>query len=102
METTLSPPVRSLARVATDKAERYLGQMCKHFAHKLPVIQKGANGTLPFSIGTCRMEADGGGLTLRLEAPDADQMAQLQEVVASHLLRFAFREDMTVEWTTPA
>jgi hypothetical protein len=37
-------------------------------------------------------------LTLSLETPDATQMAQLQDVVARHLVRFAFREELQVDW----
>ncbi|MBU8539318.1 DUF2218 domain-containing protein [Falsiroseomonas tokyonensis] len=31
-------------------------------------------------------------------AADAAKLAQLQDVVARHLLRFAFREEMQVAW----
>jgi hypothetical protein len=33
-----------------------------------------------------------------LESPDDAQLVQLQDVVARHLLRFAFREPMQIEW----
>lgn len=35
---------------------------------------------------------------LLVPASDAAQLAQLQDVVARHLLCFAFREPVTVEW----
>lgn len=99
--TGLSPETRaarSLAEVATPNASRYLQQLCKHFAHKRPVSFDAQSGRIAFVIGECRLKAGGGVLTLSLTAREASQMDQLQDVVARHLLRFAFREDMQIDW----
>ena len=37
-------------------------------------------------------------LTLTVETGDPEALAQLQDVVARHLVRFAFREELAVEW----
>lgn len=90
--------VRSVAAVTTELPQRYLTQLCKHFEHKLAVTYDGPSGEIVFSVGTCRLRADTGLLTLSLEAPDAASLAQLQGVVARHLVRFAFREEMQIGW----
>lgn len=89
---------RSIARLATDHASTYLQQLCKHFAHKLPVEVTPEAGRITFTIGTCRLTANGGLLTLRAEAEDAARLAELQDVVARHLLRFAFRDPPVIAW----
>jgi hypothetical protein len=89
---------QSRATVATPKASRYLQQFCKHFSHKLPVTFDKAAGHVPFDGGDCDLAADGATLTLTLTAADAERMVQLQGVVARHLQRFAFREDLAVDW----
>jgi hypothetical protein len=86
------------AEIETPQAKRYLSQLCKHFQHKLPVMLDDTSGHIAFSIGDCRLRADNGRLTLSLEAPDDAQMPQLQDVVARHLLRFAFRETIEIDW----
>ncbi len=91
-------PARSTASVATPQAARYLSQLCKHFQHKLPVTLEDAAGHIAFSIGECDLRAAPGVLLLSLHAPDATQLPQLQDVVARHLLRFAFREELHVVW----
>jgi hypothetical protein len=92
-------PVRSVAEVKTPNAARYLGQLCKHFAHKLPVSHDAQSGWIGFDFGDCRLVAAGETLTLRLEAPGDTDMARLQDVVARHLVRFAFREpELVVDW----
>ena len=88
----------SIARVATERASIYLQQLCKHFAHKLPVEFTPERGEIRFSIGTCRLEAQGNVLTLRGEAADAATLTRLQEVVDRHLLRFAFRGPPKIAW----
>jgi hypothetical protein len=88
----------SKAEIATDHASRYLQQLCKHFAHKLPVTFHPTQGRIEFSIGTCELNATPGLLTMQGEAADETDLAQLEKVLASHLERFAFREEMKVGW----
>jgi hypothetical protein len=95
-------PARSTAAVPTEHASRYLQQLCKHFAHKLPVTFDPKAGSIAFPIGTCRLAATDTVLTLDLETPNAGDMAQLQDVVVRHLVRFAFREELAVDWTEMA
>ena len=90
--------VRCAAEVATPGAERYLQQLCKHFRHKRPVTLEEGSGVIEFPVGACRLEARDGVLSLRLTASDPSGLEQLQEVVARHLIRFAFREDLQVRW----
>ncbi len=88
----------SVARVETERASIYLQQLCKHFAHKLPVSFTPEQGQIVFSVGTCRLEAGNGILTLKAEAEDTDRLAQLQNVIDKHLQRFAFRAPLAIEW----
>jgi len=64
------------------------------------VTLEGPAGRISFPIGECSAHVANNVLTLTLAAPDAERMAQLQDVVARHLLRFAFREDLAVAWQT--
>ncbi len=89
--------MRSTAIVQTDHAARYMGQLVKHFAHKLPTVLEDGHGRIEFPIGVCEVGA-GDALTLTCVA-DAPDMVQLQDVVARHLVRFAFREnELQVAW----
>ena len=90
--------VRSVARVATKLPARYMTQLCKHFEHKLPVTYDATTGTITFSLGICALQAEDGVLVLSLTAGDPAALAQLQDVVARHLVRFAFREEMHIIW----
>jgi hypothetical protein len=89
----------TVATVETASAKRYLGQFCKHFAHKLPVdlAEDNSSGTVGFSIGSCVLRADDQKLALALEGAE-DAMTGLQDVVARHLVRFAFREELELQW----
>lgn len=94
---------RAEARVVTAHASRYLQQLCKHFAHKLPETTfDPTKGRLPFPFGVCDLDTvatpDALALVLRLTADTAEDLERLQSVVASHLERFAFREELAVAW----
>jgi len=86
------------AEVTTAQASRYLQQLCKHFAHKIPVEYDDRRGRADFPWGTCHMTAEDGVLTLRAEAPGEDELARVKAVVDDHLTRFAWRETLTVTW----
>ena len=97
-ETPPPPTLRSVAQIATPQAGKYMIQLCKHFQHKLAVVSDERSGEITFSAGVCRLAAKGETLTLSLEAGDEAQMETLQDVVARHLVRFAFREELEIEW----
>jgi hypothetical protein len=88
----------SQTEITTPQASRYLQQLCKHFAHKLPVTFDPAQGSIAFDIGDVRLAADDERLTIALTAPDGEQLERLKDVVIRHLERFAFREELAVEW----
>ena len=90
--------IRSTATVTTPLAARSLTQLCKHFEHKRPVTQDGTSGRITFSIGECRLLADRDVLALTVDAPDQERLLQLQDVIARHLRRYAFRAPMQIAW----
>lgn len=89
---------QSTAEFVTPKASGYLQQLCKHFGHKIPAVFDESSGKLTFGCGECRLHADETALRMGLSSPDAEQLAQLQDIIARHLQRFAFREDPAIEW----
>jgi hypothetical protein len=90
--------MRSDARVATALPSRYLEQLCKHFEHKLAVTREHGRGTIAFSAGLCELAAESDALVLHVAASDATALGMLEDVVARHLKRFAFREEPDVIW----
>ena len=61
-----------------------------------------AHGVVPFGEATCTFDASSHELHLNLQAA-SDQIARMEDVVAKHLERFAFRETLDIRWTrTPA
>lgn len=91
----------STAVVQTANPRRYLGQLCKHFQHKIPVELAERHGRIAFAAGVCEVEAPEGDtqLRLRVTANDAEGLPGLEDVVARHLVRFAFRENLELTWT---
>ena len=99
--TTPSPATaRSEATVETHSAQRYLTQLSKHFAHKIAVEASEDGGSVfHFECGTARLRATDTRLSISVESPDIARRQMTEDVVASHLVRFAFREQLgPVEW----
>jgi uncharacterized protein len=88
------------ARVPTLLPRRYMSQLCKHFEHKLPVTLGEAEGCITFAMGVCTLQAETDAIVMRVESADPDGLERLEDVVARHLVRFAFREPVAVEWVS--
>ena len=91
-------PFRAEARVVTEHASRYLQQLCKHFEHKLPATYDPKAGEIVFPLGPVKLAADAEALTLAVASLTEAELGQLEDVVARHLVRFAFRETLEVAW----
>ncbi len=90
----------SHARLGSDKAARYMTQLAKHWSHRFEVSHDDISALIPLPLGTCSMLADPEGLDITIEAVDLEGLARLEDVVADHLLRFAFREPVArLAWT---
>lgn len=84
--------------VTTTNASRYLQQLCKHWSHKFSVEFDAANGSVALPSATLTLGATESQLVLTLDAPESAELPRLGEVVADHLRRFAFREDLAIDW----
>jgi hypothetical protein len=96
------------AAVPTEVPGRYLAQLCKHFAHRVPAEYdpptfEATRGRIEFpDAGVCTLRAAPGSLEMTLTGRDADALVRLQDVVARHLARFAWREPPVVAWVPGA
>ncbi|MFL9842276.1 DUF2218 domain-containing protein [Sphingomonas sp. ST-64] len=87
---------------ATDKASRYLQQLCKHWEHNLQVRFDADHGTIVFPKGArgaewpddglVTLDARPDGLAIRIDASAQGQLDGLKGAVERHVDRFAFRE----------
>ncbi len=85
----------SEAIVVMDTPRRYMSQLCKHFEHKAPVTLEEDTGSISFPMGVCLLRAGPDRLVMRVSGED---LGRLEDVVARHLLRFAFRSPPEIFW----
>ena len=86
----------------TEKASRYLQQLCKHWEHNLKVEFSAEHGTLVSPTdargadwsgdGLATPDAKPDGLAIRVDASADGQLQGLKGAVERHVDRFAFRE----------
>jgi hypothetical protein len=90
------------ATLTTAHGSRYLQQLCKHWSHKFAVEFTPIHGVIDLPLGRCILDAAAETLSVRLEpSPDAD-LERFESVVADHLSRFAFREELAFDWQAAA
>lgn len=84
--------------VESASASKYLQQLCKHFAHKVPAQWTKQNGKVDFPFGLCTMEAVENRLSICCKTADEANLPRLRGVIDAHITRFAWREDLHLEW----
>ncbi|MEP2759800.1 MAG: DUF2218 domain-containing protein [Roseibium sp.] len=88
----------STLTIKTASASKYLQQLCKHFAHKVPVDWDTSKGEVSFPGGYCRLDAEPDQLAIRCEADEEVKLTRVKAIIDDHVKRFAWREDLTLEW----
>lgn len=110
------------AHVATDRASRYLTQLCSHLNHMGPgraghggdpgndhragptrptvehVDHSDAYGSIRFTGGSCTLRATADLLTLRIDAEDDDSLRRLQDGLTTRLEKIGRRDQLMVTW----
>ncbi len=90
--------METYAELQTEKASQYIASLCQHFGRKVPVQNDGTTGQIQFPFGRCALWTDRGMLKLTIFADSQTDLEKAAEVVASHLERFAFRENPEINW----
>jgi uncharacterized protein len=90
--------VKSDAVVRTAEPEALALRMAKHFGHKVEVEQVGAVTRVRLPSGAFELEPGAGVLGLRASAQDQVGLERVQEVVRTHLDRFARGEEVEINW----
>jgi len=99
----------AIAEVPTSHASKYLQQLCKHWQHNLSVAFTPEHGTVTFpkdargadwaADALVTFDARPDTLSVRIDASSDAHLDAMQEVVARHLDRFAFREaPLAFDW----
>lgn len=117
-------PAAAEARVGTERASRYLAQLCQHVTSinaKGPAILRhrrrhatgGArqhagtpprtewtetHGTISFPGGTITLQATADALIVRIDAGTGPDLQHAQELIGGHLARSGRRDQLTVAW----
>lgn len=86
------------ARVVTPKASRYLKALCNHFDRKANARHDDTSGQVQFPFGKCTLQVVEDALLIQVMAESESMFTRVKHVVADHLVRFAVKEELTVNW----
>ncbi|NUP02353.1 MAG: DUF2218 domain-containing protein [Nonomuraea sp.] len=100
------------ARVRTERASRYLTQLCEHatkmghrshLGSRTPVTADWSEteGTITLDGGTCALRATPHELTLRIEAADEDRLSRIRTLLTANVTRMGRRDNLAVSWDPP-
>lgn len=90
--------IRLRGTAATTSASLYMTKLCKHFRHKITVEFDAREARAEFPYGLCLMYADEQALSFECQAQDDEAVAKMRAVVDDHLVRFASKEALQIDW----
>ncbi|MBR7836598.1 DUF2218 domain-containing protein [Actinospica durhamensis] len=109
------------ARITTDRAERYLEQLCSHLGAmghmrhvpasghggaevaRVEHVEKSATGAvIRFAEGCWVLDATPDALILRVEAEDPATLERLKASIAARIAKIGRRDGLTVAWSQSA
>ena len=106
----------AMTRVPTDRAGRYLAQLCQHLSQISGHARHGdatdgsgpppirrvewsdSHGIIEFGSGRCTLDAASDTLTINLEAGDLNELRKLQQMLAARLTTIGRRDNLVVAW----
>ncbi len=89
----------SHAAVVTDRPERYAKQLLSHLGRKAEVREEADGSRLVIGAGSCLVAPGTGVLDLHAQAPDAEMLGVVQDVIGRHLVRFGEKDELVVDWS---
>lgn len=92
--------MKAIVRIKTTEGANYIGKLCRHFKHKIEATYEGNRGVAHFPAGICQMLAEPDTLIFEVEARDEEGMQRIQGALDRHLIKFAFREELVINWET--
>ena len=90
--------VHSFAKIITKEGSVYIRKLCRHFAHKVPVSCTESDGKAELPGCICLMHAGNDALTFTITGESSAVVEKGEDIVARHLLTFAFREQLEISW----
>lgn len=92
--------IQSRSIIATKFAVKYLTQLSKHWSHKFSELTYSeTEAHIPFSETiNVDMFAEENSLVVQILTPDEFEAFRIEGIFANHLQRFAFREQLTIDW----
>lgn len=98
------PTIASRADVAIGAPARYAKQLISHLGRKVPFTGDATTAPATAVIGaaTAGIVVAEGVLTLWAAGDDEESVVRVEQVLGSHLERFAQREALTVRWVRDA
>lgn len=93
---------RTETTIELSDAQRYMKQLCRHFGHKVDVTFDDVAGIKRMPGMRCTMTAvEPTRLHVEIDAESAERAERQQGVIERHLVKFAFREELTFDWSAP-
>ena len=88
----------SRAEVATPNGVSLLRKLCRHWSHEHTVEFDDTHGKITLPRGYVTLMPGPAALSVYLETKDGEDQDRMELVVAEHLQRFGFGEQLTFHW----
>ncbi|ELE5027051.1 DUF2218 domain-containing protein [Vibrio fluvialis] len=91
---------QSKAELRSEHVAKYLVTLCRHFARKVPACWDEVQGRVEFPSGvtTLSLDDEQQRLIFVCQSDSAEKVAVQQSIINEHIVMFARREPITLDW----
>lgn len=89
---------QSFAQISTAEGFSYIRKLCRHFAHKIPVSYTETEGKAELPGAVCMMHAGPDKLEFTINGDNKEEVLKGEDIIVRHLVKFAFREELVINW----
>jgi hypothetical protein len=90
--------ITSTAEVLTDRSERFAKQLVTHLGRKIEWVTEDGVSTASFGTASASVAPTDGVLVLTASGTSLEEVAQIEDALARHLHKFAFRHPVEISW----
>ena len=91
--------ITSTADVLTDRSERFAKQLVTHLGRMVEWVTDDGVWTASIGTASASVAPTDGVLVLTASGATVEEVAQIEDAIARHLHKFAFRHPVEISWT---
>lgn len=92
--------LRAQTEIKTEKSQKYIDMLGKHFSRKVSVETKDDITQVNFPMGLCYMTVNNDAMSFLCEAEKEENLNQVKGIIAGHIVLIKELKETPISWSS--